>query len=95
MKFLALERERPGIPAAFAPLLKDEARALWSLVQAGIVRESWFHASQHTAVLMLECSSVEDAQAHLAGLPLVAAGLIRFEVIPLAPYDGFARLFVP
>ena len=40
-------------------------------------------------------------QAQLSGLrermrdplPLVAAGLIRFELIPLAPYPGFARLF--
>ena len=29
----------------------------------------------------------------LATLPLVQEGLITFELIPLAPYPGFARLF--
>ena len=29
----------------------------------------------------------------LETLPLVQAGLIRFEVIPLVPYPGFGRLF--
>jgi hypothetical protein len=44
-------------------------------------------------VLMLECGTLEEAQRLLSGLPLVRAGLIKFELIPLAPYDGFARLF--
>ena len=30
---------------------------------------------------------------NLALLPLVKAGLIAFEVIPLKPYPGLARLF--
>ena len=34
-----------------------------------------------------------EAQQVLASLPLVQAGLITFEVIPLVPYPGFARLF--
>ena len=94
MKLLALEHELPGAtPEAFAPLLRDEARALWALVQAGTVRETWFRADQHTAVLVLECHSAEEAQSHLISLPLVKAGLITFEVIPLTSYDGFARLF--
>jgi hypothetical protein len=36
---------------------------------------------------------LEEGRRILAGLPLVAAGLITFEIIPLAPYDGHARLF--
>ena len=31
----------------------------------------------------------------LDGLPLVEAGAVRFEVLGLYPYDGFARLFAP
>jgi hypothetical protein len=30
----------------------------------------------------------------LGTLPLVKAGLISFELMPLVPYPGFARLFV-
>jgi hypothetical protein len=95
MKILALERELPGATTeCFEPLLKDEARCVWRLQQSGVVREIYFHAEQHTAILVLECANMEDARFLLAPLPLVKAGLIDFDLIPLAPYDGFARLFV-
>jgi len=94
MKFLALERELASATAeAFQPLLKDEARRLWELQQAGLLREAYFDADHHTAVLMLECSDTQAAWTLLAGLPLVQAGLIAFDLIPLVPYDGYARLF--
>ena len=94
MKVLALEKELPGTTAEqFLPLLKDEAGCVWELQQAGRLREIYFDANQHTAVLVLECSDVEEAGGLLATLPLVQAGLITFDLIPLVPYDGFARLF--
>ena len=95
MKFLALERELPNAMAeSFKPLLKDEARSVWDMKQSGTLREIYFTVERHTAVLILECSDKDMAQHLLAGLPLVQAGLITFDVIPLVPYDGFARLFV-
>jgi muconolactone delta-isomerase len=94
MKILALEREKPDLtPAEVQPHLMDEARVAWRLVQKGIFREMYFTAEEHTAVIMLEADSLEAAREILAGLPLVREGLIEFEVIPLRPYDGFARLF--
>jgi hypothetical protein len=45
------------------------------------------------AVLVLECTDVEEANEVLNTLPLVKEGLITFDFIPLAPYPGFARLF--
>lgn len=94
MKILALEIEIPGtIGEQFQPYLKAEAARAWELYLAGTVREIYFRADQHTAVLVLECVSVEEARQALATLPLAKSGLIRFEIIPLAPYPGFARLF--
>jgi len=94
MKILALERELPGATAEkFQPLLKDEARRIWELQQSGVLREIDFDAERHTAILMLECKDKEEARQLLATLPLVQAGLITFDLIPLIPYDGFARLF--
>ena len=43
----------------------------------------------------MECANQREAEAVLATLPLVVAGLITFEVWPLVPYNGFARLFDP
>lgn len=94
MKILALEREIPGKTASdFQPYLQDEARQVWELYKAGVIRETYFSADSHEAVFMLECATQAEARNVLESLPLVRAGLIRFEIIPLAPYDGFERLF--
>lgn len=95
MKILAIEHECPGIAGdAFTPdLLRQEAAKAWELYQSGVVRELYFRHDRHAAVLILECTDVAEAQAFLNTLPLVQVGLITFELIPLVPYPGFARLF--
>ena len=94
MKILAIEREVPGAAEnAFDPYLLDEARRAWELHQAGVVRELYFRDDRPEAVLILECESVRHAEKVLATLPLVQQGLIRFDLIPLRAYPGFARLF--
>ena len=45
--------------------------------------------------IFLECSSVDEAKAALAELPLVKAGLIDFEVIPLGAFTNWEILFAP
>lgn len=94
MKYIAMEHEVADATAEdFQPHLKAEAAHLWHLYQEGVVRESYFRADQHTAVLMLECEDEAAVCEALDSLPLVRAGLISFEIIPLMPYSGFARLF--
>jgi len=94
MKILALEHEKPALTAKdFAPYLKVEAARAWEFYQKGIFRELYFDRDQHTAVLVLECSSLEEAKTCLDQLPMVQAGLIEFELHALVPYDGFSRLF--
>ncbi len=94
MKILAVEKECQGkTEKDFQPLLKDEAKRVWELQQSGALREIYFHRDLHTSVIILECADLEEAYQLLATLPLVTAELIEFELIPLAPYDGLARLF--
>ena len=94
MKLLAIEHEVPGKTAPdFVPHLRTEAQRVWELSQAGVIRESYFRADRNEAVLVLECAGVEEAEELLDSLPLVRAGLIQFEIIPLKAYPGFARLF--
>ncbi len=94
MKVLAIEKELPGATdEQFEPLLRAEAARAWELFQAGLLREAYFRADRSEAVLMLECAGADEARRVLGTLPLVAAGLITFELIPLVPYPGFARLF--
>jgi hypothetical protein len=106
MKILAIEREVPGIRTrrglrrtlcvagdAFEPHLQAEAAKVWELYQAGVIREIYFRRDRPDAVLVLECADVEEARGVLHTLPLMKEGLIAFEIIPLGPYPGFARLF--
>jgi hypothetical protein len=94
MKILAIEEPNPlASDDHFAPHVAAEAARAWELHQSGVIRELYFHADREEAVLVLECGNVEEARAALATLPLVAAGLISFNLIPLRAYPGFARLF--
>jgi hypothetical protein len=94
MKILAIEKEVPGIKDEdYKPHLKPEALKAWELYQQGIIRELYFTKTDNFAVLILECKDADEANEYLNALPLVKQGLIKFEVIPLVPYSGFARLF--
>jgi len=96
VRILALERPGRNASGAFKEeLLHDEAAAVWKLYVSGVIRDLHFTANDHRAVVMLESSSADDAARALSVLALVRAGLIEFELIPLLPYDGFARLFEP
>jgi len=94
MKILALEKETPNATLEqFAPHLKAEAARVWELYKSGQLREIYFRGDRNEAILILECADGEEAESLLATLPLVKAGLIAFEIIPLVPYPGFERLF--
>ncbi len=94
MKILAIEKEAVGTKADdFKPYLEEEALKVWQLYKDGKIRELYFRADQASAVLLLECKGTKEAKKILSTLPLVKQNLITFELIPLAPYPGFERLF--
>lgn len=94
MKILALEQDVQGVkPEQFPPHLKAEALQVYQLHLQDVLREIYFRQDRHAAVLVLECKDLREAQQVIGTLPLVREGLIQFELIPLAPYPGLARLF--
>jgi hypothetical protein len=95
MKFFALEVENQPINwnEVDPGLLKAEARCLFDLQQADLIRQVYFTADTKSAVIEWECDSIEKVCASIETFPLVKAGLIHFNVIPLVPYSGFNRLF--
>lgn len=96
MKLLAFERAGtaswPDQERTDA-LLAAEAKRVWDLYQAGAIREVYFRADRHEAVLILESDDEAEARKILASLPLVREALIDFDLVPLRPYPAFARLF--
>ena len=95
MKILALEVENyPVNWSEIEPaLLRSEAKRVYELEQQNLIRQIYFRADTKSAVIEWEADSVEEVRGLLADFPLVKAGLIRFDVMPLMPYPGFSRLF--
>jgi hypothetical protein len=94
MKILAIGKNKPGTTKEqFDPHLKAESRRVWELIQAGTLREIYFHQDSNDAYLIMECENSETARAAANSLPLAEEGLIEFEIIPLRPYAGLERLF--
>jgi muconolactone delta-isomerase len=95
MKILALEIEVNGVrdEQFTMELLVAEAKRTWELYQEGTIRELYFRRDQYEAVLILECENTDEAQRVIDSLPLVKENLVGFKILPLVPYDGFARLF--
>jgi tetratricopeptide (TPR) repeat protein len=94
MKILAIEKPVTRVTdEQCEPFLLAEAHRAYELYQSGIIRELYFRADRTEAVLILECESIEKASEIIHTLPLVKNGLIDFELIPLAAYPGFSRLF--
>jgi hypothetical protein len=96
MKILCLD-----VPAAdatfekYKPHLLDEVRHTWGLLKSDQVREIYLRKDRPGVAIFLEAESVEAAQALLADLPLVKAGLITFDTIPLGGFSNWEMLFAP
>jgi hypothetical protein len=57
-------------------------------------REFYLQANHRPGVvLVFESDDVSEAERLVAALPIVEAGLLDFEVIPVGPYIGFRELF--
>ena len=95
MKVLAIGHPRSGVRwEHIAPYVGEEARTMWERYEIDQVREFYLRADhQPGVVLVFECDDVAEAERLVAALPMVEAGLLDFEVIPLRPYMGFRELF--
>jgi hypothetical protein len=96
MKILCLDKPLPGAtPDKVVPLLRAEARHVWEAYKKGVIREIYFRQDRPGVAIFLECADVAEALRALADLPLVKAGIIEFEAIPLGPFANFEMLFAP
>jgi hypothetical protein len=92
MKYLATEIEIEGVNWSNSEtILKEEAKTALKFFEQGFIREMYFD-EENCAVLILECQSKSEAEKSLLLLPLVKAGMIKFEIKALMPYTGFSRL---
>ena len=75
MKILAIEKEYEGKTAKdFQPHLEAEARQVWGLYIKGFIREIYFRADRKSAVLILECKNIEEAEKEIKKLQSLIGG---------------------
>ncbi len=94
MKILAIARiDSRTTPEMLRPFLEEESRYAWKLYAEGVCRELYDRPDRQGVVFVMECDSVPEARAALAGLPFVREKLIDFDLIPLEPFAYFGMLF--
>jgi muconolactone delta-isomerase len=74
-------------------MLRQEAAYAWGLYSQGVFRELYLRSEGPGAVAIVEASDLDEARAHVDGLPLVRAGLIEYQLIGLEPFTVFEQLF--
>ena len=90
MKFLAIGKALVP-PEQIAPYMPKEPAATLKLYVDGIVEQFWF-AEHAGPVFLMNSESEEAARAALATLPLTAANLVAYELIPVGPLFPLGRL---
>ena len=92
MKYIAIEIDIEDVDWNNSEaILKEEAKTALKLFEQGLIREMYFD-EENCAVLILESQSKAEAEKTLLKLPLVKAGMIKFEIRELKPYTGFSRV---
>ena len=94
MRVLALDHPLPGATMEkYQPHLVNEIRHTWQAYKSGLIRDIYFRQDRPGVAILLECSSLEEANKALAEFPLAKAGLLTFESIPLGPFTNWEFLF--
>lgn len=95
MKIMAMDKWQPGATLEkILALQKAEVLHAWKLYQQGIIREWYFREDRPGVVVMFECASAEEARKYINELPLVKAGLLDFDLIPLGYFRSLEAALV-
>jgi hypothetical protein len=94
MKFLAVIEVVADAPMAQVRAeLANEVREVWKRFSEGAIRELYATDTPTRVVFVLEASDAPAAAAVLDELPLIAAGLLCYELTELRPFTNWSLLF--
>ena len=90
---MAMVRLKPGVSLPdVMKLVPDEARGATQLYLEGKIDQWYTRSDGKGVVLFLHCKTVEEAKVLLADLPLIKAGYVEAEYIPVGPFNGLRIL---
>jgi hypothetical protein len=94
MKILAIIDVKPDADLdSLRKQLPHELKGSWELFSGDVLREAYATATPTRVVFVLEAEGAPAAEAQLRRLPLVAGGLLQFELIELRPFVNWSMLF--
>ena len=74
-----------------AALAEAEFEAVRRHYMGGVIRQIWLRADGSGGIILAEAESAEIVADTFGALPMVRAGVLKApEIVPLAPYWGFA-----
>ena len=92
MKVFAIASAQPSLtPDKLQQHMPNEVPATLKLYLDGKVEQFWFR-EKAGPIFLMNVESVEQAKATLDALPLVADGLMTYELLPVGPLAPLGRL---
>lgn len=95
-EMMAMTSLKPGVAIPDAmKLVQEEVHVGVQLYLDGKIEQWYTRTDGKGAVLLLHCKTADEAKAILADLPLMKAGYLNVEYIPLGPFTGLRNLTRP
>jgi hypothetical protein len=93
---IAMTRLKPGVALPdVMKLVPEEVRVATQLYLDGKIDQWYTRGDGKGAVLILRCKTSDEARTVLADLPLVKAGYLDVDYIPVGPFSGLRNLIRP
>ncbi|MBI3512337.1 MAG: superoxide dismutase [Bacteroidetes bacterium] len=93
MKIYAIDKILPSATEEnIRGVVVKEALHIWMLYAKDLVREVYFRKDRPGVMLVLECENATEAKRILSTFPMVKAGVIDFEIIPVGHFVPFGTL---
>ena len=93
MQILAISKLKEGVtPDRIGPHGADEVKHTVEAYLDGKIRNFWFQVNRPGVVFILESTDEDEARHIVDELPLVVAGLMDVDLIPLQPLHPLGTL---
>jgi hypothetical protein len=93
---MVMTSRKPGVAVAdVMKLAPEEVHSAVQLYLDGKIDRWYTRTDGKGAVLFLHCKTVDEARAVITELPMVKAGLLDVEYIPVGPFTGLRILMQP
>jgi hypothetical protein len=92
MKIIAVGTLKPLTPEQQQKYMPSEVPDTLKLYLDGTIEQFWLRENMGGTIFVLNVDTVEQAKAKLGALPLTAADLLTFELMPVGPLSPLGML---